>query len=732
MKISRTKIFALKKPGIYGLLLAVFLLLPTSFAFASGSGPGFLADTMTTLMAPFHFLATAAGTLMGVTMYYTVVRMGYYVHQLGALQTAWELFRDLGNILIVFGFIAIGIATILDNATYGAKKALPKLLIVAVLLNFSLFFAEFVVDAGNVFATQFYASINGGSLPASASTFSVSKEPISGAVLTLLKTTGLYQKTTPALGSGKMIELALISIIMFIIMAFVFFAIAIMLISRFVVLLFLFIVSPIGFIGLAGIPLISSYGKKWWAALTNQTLLAPILFLFLLVVTKMIQSGFMQTLNKGTSAGAISSGNVTSMANILLSFSVVMGLLFTSLIVAKSLSGKAANFAVNQSRKRMAQAFSLTQGGGARILRGAARMTGDNKFSRGVGHVARIVERSNFDMVGKLGGKQFLGMGEAGNTSYKHISTHLPIVGEGGYIEREKKKNLAEMSEEKSKADKRQAQRDIDDAIKKRNTAEENKKRDPDNAQRYDDEIADTDRIISSSLSSLSIKEISELKGIKNGVSGLAQNFSPEKFAMLMKDGSISDRQKGTLRSQRYEQITQATGSNNTKLIKEQSVKDLEQYAEHNPEQFKKMGEMLSNSQADALQKSGLLSVVQRRDLKEDRNDRFNTVDGAKGAMDGLSLGEIAKLPTNILIKPTTLEAIPYGTMRSLLNDPGNLSPDAQEALTKHAVEEMKNGTDKGIKLRGFMEGDKGAAHRWGVAQPKPEPKPEESKIIIP
>ncbi len=732
-----------KKPLLYGVLAIVSLLLPTSFAFADG--PGILADVMTSIMVPFHFLVTITGTLMGVTMYYTIVRMGYYVHQLTALQTAWELFRDLGNIFIVFGFIAIGIATILDNATYGAKKALPKLLIIAVLLNFSLFFAEFVVDAGNVFATQFYSEINGGSLPSSASTFTVSKEPISGSVMTVLKTTSLYSSTPSGaqLSSGEKIELGLVSIIMFIIMAFVFGAIAIMLITRFVVLLFLFIVSPIGFLSLAGIPLVSEYGKKWWKSLTDQTLLAPILMLFLLVVTKMIQSGFMQKLGGNTFSGAVSTSQVTPMANLLLMFSIVIGLLFTSLIVAKSLSAKAAGFAVGGSRKIMAGAHSLALGGGARILRGAARATGDNKFSRGVGHLMRPIERANFDMVGKLGGKQVLGMGEASPTSYRHISTHMPIGGEGGYIEREKKKNIAEISKEKSKEDKKRAQRDIEDAMEKRRMVEEAKKGDPDN-KKYDEEMADADSIISNRLSELSVKEIAELGGIKNGVAALAQNLSPEKFAMLMKEDSLSGEQKARLTSQRYEPIASAAQQYNdpnatkemkgqsAKKVREQSVKDLERYAEHSPEKFKAIGAMLSNSQADALQKSGSLSVTQIRDLKNDRDKRFDTTEGAKDAMESMNLEEITKLPDSVFTKPKVLAAISFGKIRSLLNDPGNLSNKAQEALTTHAVEEMKEGTEKGNRLRVYIESDRGAIGRWGITNKIPETEPEKSKIILP
>lgn len=336
--------FTQKKLSMLIVLIFVLIIFPTSFVFASSaSSPGILSGMLIMLMTPFHWLVEFTATLMGASMYYTVVRMGHYVKEIGSLQTAWALFRDLGNILLVFGFIAIGIATILDNVTYGAKKVLPKLLLVAILLNFSLFFAEFIVDTGNVFATQFYAQINGGSIPTS---FNASSEPISNSVMTAVKTSSVYATANATLPAGQKIEIALLGIIMFLILAFVFGSIAIMLISRFVVLLFLLIVSPIGFIGLAGIPLISSYGKKWWHALASQTLLAPVLLLFLLVVTKMAQSSFVSSITGGVTYGtAASSSGTTSMAGLLLTFAVIIGLLIVSLVVAKSLSGKAASFA---------------------------------------------------------------------------------------------------------------------------------------------------------------------------------------------------------------------------------------------------------------------------------------------------------------------------------------------------------------------------------------------------
>ena len=362
-------------------------------------GPGIFGPIFNFILQIFAWLLGAVGVFMAAVINHTVVEAGSFINSLGPIKTAWEVFRDLGNIFLVFGFMAIGIATILDNASYGAKKALPKLLVVALLLNFSLFAAEFVVDTGNMFATQFYTQINAGKSP---TTISFSNEPISGILMDNLKLTTIYniqdnqgvatnaladataKNPTPA--QQHWFITFLLGIILFIITTFVLGAIALMLLARFVIIVFLLIASPIGFIGLAGIPLVSDYGKKWWSALTNQTLLAPVLMLLLLVALKLIQSahilqGAGSSFAAATTGGANGVGTVSSIASLLLGFTITAGLMIASLIIAKSLSGKAASFATRNTSRVMfgGSAFLArhTVGRGASAMQG---VFGRSKF----------------------------------------------------------------------------------------------------------------------------------------------------------------------------------------------------------------------------------------------------------------------------------------------------------------------------------------------------------------
>lgn len=73
----------------------------------------------------------------------------------------WTVFRDIANILILFTFIFIALATILNSHTYHMKTLAGRVILVAILLNFSLFFCKATIDVSNFFAYQFYQSISG-------------------------------------------------------------------------------------------------------------------------------------------------------------------------------------------------------------------------------------------------------------------------------------------------------------------------------------------------------------------------------------------------------------------------------------------------------------------------------------------------------------------------------------------------------------------------------------------
>lgn len=719
-------------------------------AFASFADD-WMSQSLLKVLELFAWLTGAAGVMMGNALYFTVVRMGAIVNTMPSIKLAWGVFRDLGNILLIFGFILIGIATILDNATYGAKKTLPKLLLVALTLNFSLFVAEFIVDTGNMFATQFYTEINGGKTL--TGNFNVSDEPISNAIMSSLGLTKIYdfngnhvlktQATSQldvANNKSHWFITFFAAIILFAITAFVLGTIAIMLVARFVILLFLLIVSPIGFIGLAGIPVISGYGKKWWKALSDQTLFAPILLLLLLVVVHLIQE---PTIFNMVNQGSITNTSAGGISNLLLGFSIVIGLLLSALIIAKSLSGKTAGFATKWSSRLTFGAIGGAIGGGARllrggagILRGAAEITGNNKFSRGVGHltrpiehIARPIERFNFDPR-RIPGSQALGIGKPEDISYRNMSNlarkYAPIVGEKGVLKAIKKENLREMDEERARANKNQGQRDIKENISKLTEAMEQLEAGKITKEQYDAKTAQLHTKLSKNLSDMPVKELSELKGIKGGVEAIATNLSPEKFQSLMDGSELLGTQKAKLSEARYkstnkavETITSArpgsvAHNKATKVIQGMSKKDIE----NAPQELLSNNsflQSLTDKQADTLLRSDKLSSTQKTSIKDVREKRFGTPEGAKSIIGSMKLDQIAKLPDSVLTTPHVLKELSFQQTTGLLNNLGSLSNVAQSALVAHIKEEMRNDTPKGRQLINLTISDPTIADRWGI-----------------
>ena len=345
----------------------------------------------------FAWLLGVAALTLNAAVYYTVVKMGSFVGCLTAIGTTWRILRDIGNIILIFGFLAIGIATIIDYEIYGwGKKMLPKLLLAAVFLNFSLLVAEAVIDTGNLFATQFYTQINGDT-PATPlggiSMQAVSNEGISNKIMAQLGMQGLYGDATV---NTKLFEgnspalIGFLSIILFIIAAFVFFSLAFILIARFVVLLFLIITAPIGFAGLA-VPKLDVLAKSWWSELFEQTITAPVLLLLLYIALAVITDASFLTGFGGTNGSNVGfwtgiwngTPNYQGFMSMFLSFIVAMGLLLAVTISAKKLGAAGAAGAMKLAG---AASFGVTAWGARNTigwgLNSAARKFRSSKYAR--------------------------------------------------------------------------------------------------------------------------------------------------------------------------------------------------------------------------------------------------------------------------------------------------------------------------------------------------------------
>jgi hypothetical protein len=386
-----------------------------------------MAYLMNAILSLFAYLLGLAGVFLNTVIIYTVVEMGRFLNG-GAdspIGIAWSAFRDIANIVLIFTLLAIGIATILRVEGYGIGRLLPKVIIIAILLNFSIFITKAAVDVTNIVALQFYDSILvRAQQVAGGSTNIDGQGDFSGIIMSKLNLASVYKGTQASQSGGggttlisntlDVSDIVLIGFagsILFIIAAFVVFAAALSLVARFIVLIFLIALSPLAFVAMI-LPATQSYWKRWLDTFTKNALFAPIymvlLWASLLVIDRMPvgTASFSQLMTEPANTGPL-----------LLSFGIMIGLLIGSLMIAKELGafGSAGALKGLQSLQKAGQG-AITRGAGAATF-GTAAFAGRNIIGFGANRAANRLASSSLKNTW-IGKQAITGARSVGNASF--------------------------------------------------------------------------------------------------------------------------------------------------------------------------------------------------------------------------------------------------------------------------------------------------------------------------
>ncbi len=533
-----------------------------------------------------YFILTFASFFLGIVGVFfdwvvvkTVFQFGTYFGTSDGMLTAWGVMRDIANIGLLFGFILMGVLLILNVEGGGhghgggisAKKAIPRLIIFAVLLNFSLFATQAVIDVANAFGSTFTA-LAGEVCDESGSVEECAvNNGISGQVLQMA---GIGTVWDIALGTDAVILLGLALFV--IITAMVLLAAGIMLVIRVVVLSLLMVTSPIGFAGMV-IPGLSGLANRWWHTLISQSFFAPVLLLLIFISLKLAES-----LNpNGDPLVAAFAGEATSLAGnlqVVVVFAIVIGFMLASIIAASKMGAMGASFATNAASAltfgAVTRGTNFAIGGGARALRMGVQRIPFAKDSRAgkVGQVAvnrflRPLETTNLDMrragLGTVLGAAGVSAGAkaAEHATYGDIAHQFSDIKGGKTGQALQEKYDAEVNTMKLE------KAAHDGALTERSTMTPAQKAEAANNRRF--------------LASLSAKELEKLHGIKEGLQEMAENLSPDQFNKLMESKDLTDLEKGKIRAGRFETLNGAAARGDTAavkdIIKNMNKKDLEQ-----------------------------------------------------------------------------------------------------------------------------------------------------------
>ncbi|HVO28939.1 MAG TPA: hypothetical protein VMT81_03085, partial [Candidatus Paceibacterota bacterium] len=263
-----------------------------------------------------------------------ILNMNVGIFQQTFVQKGFGVTLSIANLGFVLGIIIIAIATILRRETYGYKSLLWKLVVAAILVNFSLVIAAPIFNLGNEFtqyfldcidpslgcnaganSTQQLASMNNFALKLSGAfnpqrSIDFASSTVNGAS----STAAFSQSQSSSLGAsfGQM----LVPIFSVLFVAFELIAIVIVLavfvvqlIIRYVYIAILAILMPFAWLGWV-FPTMRSWWSKWWDQFIRWTFFAPIVVFFIYLAIAMMTS-----LNSATGGSSVSLQTYTSNSN---------------------------------------------------------------------------------------------------------------------------------------------------------------------------------------------------------------------------------------------------------------------------------------------------------------------------------------------------------------------------------------------------------------------------------
>ena len=565
---------------------------PDPFAFLKN---GLLATVLSPI-AIIAWLIFKIGTLLlglasvvfNWSMIIVVFEFAKYFGNSPGMLTAWKVLRDFGNIALIFGFLFMGMSTILDLHSYPWKKALPSLVIAAVLLNFSLFMAEAVVDAANVVSLQLYkqsftqtacqTGAGEGNIIGNLGNFTqcALEHGVASEISQKLQIASVYNTDSTTEGdffqllngAGNYFSDPLPFVLKFVglaivvtLAAVVFFAASFMILSRGVILAFLMVTSPIGIAGHA-VPQLQGLAKDWSKKLVDQALFAPAFLVMLLAALKMTDGLNQLVTTNGGLASALSSVSVANTGPIII-FVLIIGFLVAALLMAKQFGIYGADFAINASSALVygatTRATNFAIGGGAYLGRRAILSSPtlrNNKTFRAIAMGLKPIQKANIDARYAPGMGAILGTAgiKAGAKPAEHAT-----FGDLQHLYDDAKSNKLGRTLQTA------LNKDI-----KLEVLEESAHKDDGSSSgvKLAPESVDL-------LNDMSEEQLTQLHGIKSGVRSMAAHLRPDKFDALMKSKNLDDTTKNDLQQARKEYFMTTNGLELIRQMKPEVVVQL-------------------------------------------------------------------------------------------------------------------------------------------------------------
>lgn len=244
------------------------------------------------------------------------------------VKEGWTVVRDICNMFFILILLFIAFAVILRMESYSIKKSLPKLLIMAVLINFSRTICGIMIDFSQIVMLTFIGPITAGAgnfhnvLQIDEFLKAVANEDPSEA-MTIANAATYY----------------VIAVVFMIVTTVVMIAVLISFVMRIVMFWVYIVLSPLAFL-LSSFPGGQKYAGQFWGDFTKYLLNGPVLAFFLWLSLYVL--GNLDTTELGKAYADAPIG-ILEGANFA-SFVMAIGMLVGGLTISAQIGGMGANW----------------------------------------------------------------------------------------------------------------------------------------------------------------------------------------------------------------------------------------------------------------------------------------------------------------------------------------------------------------------------------------------------
>lgn len=267
-----------------------------------------------------------------------------------AVENGWRIVRDVANMFFVVVLLIIAFATILNQEKYSYKTWLPKVILMAVLINFSKTICGLLIDVAQVVMLTFVNAFKG---------------MAAGNLVTNL---GIIDIVTIANSSGDIGFWAIIGsyflgLIYMIVAIVTIVTMLAMLVMRMVMIWIYVVLSPFAYL-FSAFPGGQKYSSMWWSEFSKNLIVGPVLafFIWLSFVSMQsydikkdfknvpevsTQSAGQELTMTGTGYGASTTrgGTKANELDVFLKFIISIGMLIGGLKIASEIGGAAGKIA---------------------------------------------------------------------------------------------------------------------------------------------------------------------------------------------------------------------------------------------------------------------------------------------------------------------------------------------------------------------------------------------------